>query len=307
MSDGRTLRQFDVVGVGIVAVDELLWVARYPAADAKIPVLRRARRCGGLNATALVAAARLGARVAYAGVLGTDEPSAFALDALRSKGVDTGHVWVHPDAGPVQSVIVLDEAEHTRTIFYDLERMIDPDPAWLPRELVAGARVLLVDDFRLELALRAAAFARSAGVAVVADLEGATSPRLLELIDLVDHLIVPHRFATAVTGEPDAAGAARALRAEGRTVVVTCGEQGSWYAPDPSTEPRHQPAFRMEVVDTNGCGDVFHGAYAAALAQGVPLPERVLRASAVAALAARTPGGQEGIPDAQELASFLGR
>jgi sulfofructose kinase len=65
----------DILGVGSVAVDDLLAVAAYPPADAKARVLRRERQCGGLTGTALVTAARSGARCGYAGVVGTDELS----------------------------------------------------------------------------------------------------------------------------------------------------------------------------------------------------------------------------------------
>ena len=74
MSDG-----YDVLGLGSVAVDDLLYVPHYPPADAKLQVRRRERQCGGLTATALVAAARLGARCAYAGVLGEDEDWLYEL------------------------------------------------------------------------------------------------------------------------------------------------------------------------------------------------------------------------------------
>jgi len=58
-------------------------------------------------------------------------------------------------------------------------------------------------------------------------------------------------------------------------------------------------------VDTTGCGDVFHGAYAASLARRLPLGERLRFASAAAALKATRPGGQAGIPDLQAVARFL--
>ena len=48
----------DILGLGGVAVDDLLYVDGYPPADSKTPVARRERQCGGLTATALVAAAR---------------------------------------------------------------------------------------------------------------------------------------------------------------------------------------------------------------------------------------------------------
>ena len=67
----------------------------------------------------------------------------------------------------------------------------------------------------------------------------------------------------------------------------------------------HQPAFRVETVDTTGCGDVFHGAYAAALREGRPIADRLRFAAAVAALKATRVGGQKGIPSREEVEAFL--
>ncbi|MGZ8757437.1 MAG: PfkB family carbohydrate kinase [Aeromicrobium sp.] len=296
---------FDVVGIGLAAIDDLIRVAEYPPADSKVPIIDRVRRSGGLNATACVAAARLGSRTAYAGVVDHDEESRFVLDALEGKGVSTDHVCFHPGAGPVLSSIILDNANQTRTIFYDMSRIVGPDDDWLPRTLLGSTRVLLIDNFRIDLAIRAARAAREAGAAVVADFEGIVAPRLEELLRLVDHLILSSAFARTLTGEPDPVAAARALHAPGRTVVITCGADGSWHIPESSTEPIHQPALPVEAVDTNGCGDVFHGAYASALADGFDLPERVRRATVAAAVSATTPGGQEGIPDTATVTRLL--
>ena len=93
----------DVLGLGFAAVDELLYVAAYPAADAKTQVRRWERHCGGLTATALVAAARLGARCAYAGAVGEDELSQFVLACLRQEGIDVAHVRRRADAQPVHA------------------------------------------------------------------------------------------------------------------------------------------------------------------------------------------------------------
>ena len=296
---------FDVVGVGLAAVDDLIRVAHYPEADSKVPILGRVRRCGGLNATALVAAARLGASAAYAGILGDDEPSRFVLDALQAKGVNTDHVCVYPGAGPVLSEIVIDEANRTRTIFYDTSGVVGPDDGWLPESLLRHARVLMIDNFRIDLGIRAARVARDGGAAVVADFEGSIDPRFDELLGLVDHLILSSSFASLLTGEPDPAVAAMALRAPARTVVITAGAAGAWYVANTSDGLMHQAALPVKAIDTNGCGDVFHGAYAAALAKGLELPDRVRRGAAAAALSATTPGGQEGIPDLATVAQLL--
>ena len=58
---------------------------------------------------------------------------------------------------------------------------------------------------------------------------------------------------------------------ERKVVAITCGAEGCWYLDDAAPfSPQHQPAFRVTVVDTTGCGDVFHGAYAAALVREMP-------------------------------------
>jgi sulfofructose kinase len=67
----------------------------------------------------------------------------------------------------------------------------------------------------------------------------------------------------------------------------------------------HFPAFSVEVVDTTGCGDVFHGAYAAGLAEKRGIRQCVELASATAALKATRHGGQAGIPSRQTVAEFL--
>jgi sugar/nucleoside kinase (ribokinase family) len=88
--------------------------------------------------------------------------------------------------------------------------------------------------------------------------------------------------------------------------VITWGVQGCWYiGADEPQAVRHQPAFPVQVMDTTGCGDVFHGVYAAGLAQGMALPERVRWASAAAALKATRPGGQLGIPIRAAVNDFL--
>jgi sugar/nucleoside kinase (ribokinase family) len=300
---------WDVLGLGCVAVDDLLYVAEYPPAEAKVRVRRRERQCGGLTGTALVAAARLGARCAFGGVLGDDEDSRFVEDAFRRAGVDTAPLVRRPGARPIRSTIIVDEGRHTRTVFFDLAGSAGADPDLPPEEVVRAARVLFVDHYGVEGMTRAAHVARAAGRAVVADLERDEQPGFDGLLALVDHLIVSRDFAARRTGEGDPAAAARALWADGRdTVIVTCGAEGCWsVGADAPNGPRHQPAFAVRVVDTTGCGDVFHGAYAAALACGLGLAERVRFAAAAAALKATHFGAQAGIPDWPTVDAFLER
>jgi sulfofructose kinase len=165
---------------------------------------------------------------------------------------------------------------------------------------------LIVDRFGIPGMIRAARVARAAGIPVVADFESRNLPRFAELLALSDHLIVSDTFARALTGARTPAAAATKLIGHGRSVVVvTCGAKGCWFLDREMKKPGHLPAFRVKAIDTTGCGDVFHGAYAAALARGAEMTERLRFASAAAAIKATRHGGQAGIPTQTVVNAFL--
>lgn len=298
---------FDVLGLGCTAVDDLLYVEAFPTPDAKIQVRQRMRQCGGLTATALVAAARLGARCAFAGVLGKDEDSRFVIEALKQEGIDLTHVVHRADARPIRSTIIIDEAQRTRTILYDLSGSVGAQSDLPGADVIRSTRVLFVDHYGIEGMVRAARVARAAGITVVADLERNDWPGFADLLGLVDHLIVSRAFAARISGATGPPAAVDAIwTRERQCVVVTCGEEGCWFRGDDTTgRVQHHPAFAVQAVDTTGCGDVFHGAYACALARGLHLVERIRFASAAAALKAMRPGAQAGIPTRSEVERFL--
>ncbi len=130
----------DILGLGCTAIDELLYVDAYPAPDGKVQVRHRQRQCGGLTATALVAAARMGCRCAYAGTLGNSELSQFVIDRLGDEGIDTACVCRRADAQPVRSVIIVDENRQTRAILFDTEAHSAQIPFGRRRKLSARPR-----------------------------------------------------------------------------------------------------------------------------------------------------------------------
>ncbi|MBM3832843.1 MAG: hypothetical protein FJ403_06130 [Verrucomicrobia bacterium] len=297
----------DVLGFGAVAVDDLVYVNAYPPADAKLSVLRSERQCGGLTATALVTAARLGARAAYAGVLGTDDLSSYAIARMRSEGIDLSYLRLRGEARTIHSFIVVDVTKNTRNIFANHIDFVGADPDWPETEVIESARVVFVDHFGLPGMIRAARLARAANIPVVADIERASGEQFAELMALADHLILSESVVGPLTGKSDPSAAARALwTSDRKAVVVTCGAEGCWYlGADNSHSPIHQKAYRVKTVDTTGCGDVFHGAYASALARGSNLSECVRIASAAAAMKATQTGGQAGIPNRTAVDAFL--
>jgi sulfofructose kinase len=294
---------FDVLGLGCTAVDDVVCVPSFPAADQKVRVERSFRRSGGLTGAALVTAARLGARCAYAGWLGTDEPSRYIAEDFRREGVDVTHVPHSPRACVVHSTIIVGEATGSRNIFYEVKGLLGAHDSLPAAQIIRASRVLFIDHYGMKGNLRAARIARSAGVGVVADFEGDAVPLFQEVLDLVDHLILSEDFARQITRASTAARAAQVLwRADRAAVIVTCGAKGCWSVSASSgQEAVHYPAFRVRAADTTGCGDVFHGAYAASLARGDGLSARIRFAAAAAALKA---AGRE-IPRLRAVNHFL--
>jgi sulfofructose kinase len=297
----------DILGLGAVAVDDILFLDEFPAPDSKWAIQKRERHGGGLAGTALVAARRMGRSCAYAGTLGSDELSRFIIDGFTEEGISVAGLVRREGTRPFHSTILVDTRTRTRTILFDAHDVVGADPERPAEGVIRAARVLLVDHVGLAGMVRAARIARAAGLPVVADLERNLGGLFPDLLGLADHLILPYDFAKKISGGADAPGIVRALwRQDRTTVVITRSEQGSWYMS--ADEPGlvfHQPAFSVDVVDTNGCGDVFHGVYAAALCEGMAAADRIRFAAAVAALKATRPGGQKGIPLRPEADAFF--
>jgi len=296
---------WDVLGFGAVAVDDLLYVDEFPHPDAKRPLRAKARMGGGLAGTALVAAARLGARAAYCGVLDDDDLSRFTLAELEREGVDCSLVVRQEGARPYYSAIIVVRSTGSRSILSFGEGVVVPPPEIITAQLIGSTRVLFVDHTAMPASLQAARLARQLSIPVVADIERDDGNDLPELLRSSDHLILGLDLALRLSGTdtPEIAVTALAECNQG-TCVVTAGERGCWYKPL-GEAVSYLPALKVEVVDTTGCGDVFHGAYAASLARGEDVHTAVRVATIAAGLKATRPGGRAGIPRREQIAEYL--
>lgn len=291
----------EILGLGCVALDETLVVEGFPAEDAKIAVVERSIQLGGITANALAAAAKLGAASGFAGTLGPGDASLRVLDELARAGVDTSLVRRQAGVEPIRATIIVSRRSGSRTVLYDLAKAAPASIDWPPEIAVRSASVLLFDHFGMEGMLRAAQIAVAASVPIVATFESDERPEFPELLALVDHLILASEFALRVTGATKPAQAIERLwNPQRRAVVVTCGADGCWYrAADTGHEPQHVPAIRVKASDTTGCGDVFRGAYAAALARldAETSLSRIRFATTAAALRAEAPVAGRRFPD----------
>jgi len=302
MPDGRT----DIIGLGVIAIDDMLYVDSYPAANAKVWINGHRRQGGGNVSCGLAAAARLGSWCALLGRLGGNELSRFARAGLTAAGVDLSLVVDDPEAEPLHCTIVVAADTGSRAIYADYSAVKPLEPWELRPEWFAGGKVFLVDNLHPPAILPAVRMARDAGLTVVSDIER-DMPDLLEIRRYVDHYICSAEFALPYTGclSPVSACEAMARSVDHASVVVTAGEAGCYWRLAGMQGTRHVPAHPVETVDTTGCGDVFHGAFCHGLVQGWAMERTIAFANAAAAVKATRTGGWAAVPTLREVERML--
>ena len=270
-----------VACVGITVMDRIYYVEGLPTESGKYVARNYTEVGGGPAATAAVAAARLGAQVDFIGRVGDDDTGNSLLAELESWGVNTRYTKRYNQAKSSQSAIMVDTKGERIIINYPSPDLL-PDAEWLEEIDFSQWDVVLADVRWHDGAKKAFTLARQAGVMTV--LDGDITPQdISELVALSDHAAFSEPGLARLTGVKEMASALKQ-------------ENGG---------RQHQPAFKVDVVDTTGAGDVFHGALAVALATGGDLAESVRFASGVAALKCTRPGGRAGIPDCDQTRSFL--
>lgn len=300
----RKRTRFDVVGLGTCSVDILCLASGFPKRDSKNWVAGLTQQSGGMVGTALVALARLGAKVSFVGKLGDNELSRFVIREFVRERVDVSGIIKSKEAGPYFAFILVDKETQSRTTWWTDQMVSRIEQGELPQNLISSCQVLHLDDNDVDLAIIAATLAKAKGIRTVLDAESPHKDGLHTLLGLIDYLIVPERFALGFSAARNVGEAGNTLLNEGpKAVVVTQGKGGSLTIT--TNGAFFQPAFKTAVVDTTGCGDVFHGGFIYGLVRDWPLEATVEFASAVAALKCERLGGQQGCPDWATVRDFL--
>jgi len=293
-----------IICLGVTAFDQIWTVAQHPAGGIKVRAQNFMQAGGGMAATAAVAAARLGAHVHFWGRAGHDH-AGYAMHAeLTRLGVDTTHMRLFDGArSSVASVVVDGRGERMIVGFPGANLPVATD--WLPLDQIANSHAVLADARWAQGAQALFATARAYGVPNVLDAEVADCANFDPILPLTDYAVFSEPALAAWSGGKDLSQPLHLAQQQGcRHAAVTLGERGvAWL--DPSGTLQTLPAFAVPVVDTNGAGDVFHGALAFGLAVQLGFQAALRFAAAVAALKCRQLGGRNGIPDLAETLAFL--
>jgi sugar/nucleoside kinase (ribokinase family) len=280
--------------VGNVVIDHLVVLPGHPEADTKTAVVSDHMQVGGPVPTALALLSRFGHPCSFIGSWSSDAFGSFIEADFHREEIDTqfclrrnrgrtgfAHVWV-------------DQQTAARTIAHHrTSEFVEPDE--ITEEPFQTAKALHLDGWPGETAIKAAELAGQHGCQVFLD-TGSPKPGMEQLIRKVDVLNCPRRFLYQFLGTHDIRSGVQQLLNMGPTMVtVTSGNEGAVLAT--RDEWIERPAYKVEVCDTTGAGDVFCGGLIHAVLEKRPLEQTLAFAMAAAALKCKGIGNRAALPD----------
>ncbi|MFJ2032376.1 ribokinase [Streptosporangium sp. NPDC087985] len=292
-----TAQPYELIVVGSVNADLVVRVDRRPLPGETVIGSDLATYPGGKGANQAVAAARLGARVALLGRIGSDGNGEFLRKALDGDGVDLSHLTETPGSTGIALITVGSDGNNSIIVSPGVNARLSENDIAAAAGLLASARVV---SLQLESPLATVVAAARTAARVVFNL---SPPAVVpdDLLAVCDPLVVNEHEAALLLGAPGVPDRqAKALLALGpRSVVLTLGADGAVVAEPGGVTA--VPSPQVEAVDTTGAGDAFTGALAWRLARGDDLVTATAFAVRVGAASVREPGAQSSYPYPEDL------
>ena len=265
---------------------------------------------GGKGSNQAVQIARMGERVEFVGMVGTDDFGDIAVNMYSLEGVGMKRLERTTERNTGVGFIILDESGENRILLDPgANELFAPSHVQAARDLIADSSVVVTQlEIPIETAASAMAAARDEGAVAVLNPAPARElePRVLENVDILTPNQTEARILAGLAPDDpidDLDVCAELMRRGVATVVLTRGPRGASIVTSGGVE--HVDAFPVEVVDSTGAGDAFTGTLATALAQGLPLREAVRRACGAGALACTKLGVIPALPTLTELDELL--
>lgn len=282
-----------VVGIGAATWDDLWVVPDFSSTESVLQAHDHQVMGGGPVATALCVLSCLGHRSALVDVCGDDPAGGYILHELKHLGVSTTLMRRVEAASSARAVVLVRHRDGARQIVFQPSSAGEPVIDSKTKATIRGARLLHLNG-RHEIAAREAVeVAANAGVMISFD-GGAGRYResIRDLVEASHVRIVSRDFAQQWSGRSEIAEILECLfQPPAQVVVITDGMRGS-HGMCADGRIHHQPAFQASrLVDTTGCGDVYHGAFLHGWLSGWDMPEC---AQSAARLAARNTEGLGG-------------
>jgi sugar/nucleoside kinase (ribokinase family) len=261
---------------------------------------------GGPCSTALVAVAKLGVAATYLGTVGDDLSGNFIREDLQRYGVDVDSVKVLKGFTSAAAFVLSNKEKGTRTCIWAKGSL--PPLCWdsWMEPILDQAEILHLDGNHLDAAIPAARYIHERGKLVSLD-AGGLYPGIETLLAHIDILVPSEEFALNYTKTTSAEDAIAELYEafHPKHLVITQGKNGGVFFDQEKKKIVRYPALPATVIDSNGAGDVFHGAFLVATLKGLPIYESCLFASAVSALKCTVFGARQGVPSFNDTLKYL--
>lgn len=301
---GEQERRPGVIAVGRSALDYVYRIERFPERPQKVMALEHRTSPGGMAANAATAIARLGGDVELWSRLGDDKAGQQILNGLADEGINTSYVRIFPNAPTATAVIIVDQRGE-RLIVGEPGLKLPMQAGWLPLSRIRSGDVVFSDLNWREATRAAFQEARLKGATTVLDMDIGVGSLMEDIMRLTDYAILSESaLDTFLEGLSTDERLEGVLKFGVRHAGVTLGKNGYRWKTKQG-ECRTQPALPVDVVDTTGAGDAFHGAFAWSLAARLDDGEAARIATGVAALSCRRLGARDGLPSLPELNAFL--
>ncbi|MDQ1195105.1 sugar kinase [Agrobacterium sp. SORGH_AS 787] len=295
-----------VLCVGAAVLDTLFRVHDMPTGQGKVLPYEMLQIAEGMASSAAYTVYRMGGRASLWGAVGDDETGARILRDLSESGIDTSGMTVAKGARSALSTILIDDrGERLIVPFYD-HRLHENKRSCTQADL-APFDAVLVDVRWPELALDVLTVARQLGKPAILDGDVAPVQTLERLAPAASHIIFSEPAAARLTGLSDVSAMLTVLHARypETFIAVTAGSSGCYWTEARDPTVHFQSTMAIEAVDTLAAGDVFHGTFALAVAEGMESRTAIQLSSVAAALKCQVFGGRTGTPTRAEAEAAM--
>jgi ribokinase len=295
-----------IVVIGSSNTDMVIKAARLPAPGETILGGKFLMNPGGKGANQAVAAARLGGNVTFIGKTGEDIFGSHARTVLQKENINTKYLFSDRDnPSGIALITVNDKGENCIVVASGSNSCLSKTDIDLAREeLVSSAIILMQLEIPLETVIHAVEIGFKAGKKVI--LNPAPAGKLPGELFGKLYMITPNETEAEVltgiriTGIATAEKAAGELLSKGTgIVIITMGSMGALIAR--KDKMQLISSEKVNVIDTTAAGDVFNGALAVALSEGMDIEKAAAFANRAAAISVTRMGAQASSPYRWEM------
>lgn len=290
--------------IGHATYDISVPLSTYPIENEKYYLKEKIESGGGSASNAAYVLGKWNIETYFSGVVGYDDFGSFIKKEMEKSGVRIPFLETSFDKKTSTSFILINESNHTRTIFN-----IEPEEFHLKKyEYDIEPTVILMDGY--EYAASKAAINKYPNAITILD---ASTPNkeLMTLAREIKYIVCSIEFAEGIAGmKMDFNNPVSLLSVYKRIkekypnneILITLKEHGALYCMN--NEVKVMPTINVNEIDRTASGDIFRGAFAYALGKNYDLEKSVRIANIAAGLSTSKIGGKDSIPMLSEVIQY---